>query len=98
MNEQYPMPAMPEGAREGILKGMYRFKPAARRTRSCKAQIFGSGAILNEVVKAQEILAEVRRGRRRVERDQLQELYREAHACERWNMLHPGEAARECRT
>ena len=28
MNEQYEMPAMPEGARDGIIKGLYRFKAA----------------------------------------------------------------------
>ena len=50
--------------------------PAASRRANPKAklqaQLFGSGAILNEVVKAQEILREVRRRRRRLERDQLQ--------------------------
>ena len=60
MNEQYAMPEAPPNCREGILKGMYRFKAAAQpsRRRKLKAQLFGSGAILNEVVKAQEILAE----------------------------------------
>ena len=57
MNEQYAMPEMPEGSREGILKGMYRFKAAPiDRMHKLRAQLFGSGAILNEVVKAQEIL------------------------------------------
>ena len=65
------------------------------RRRSCSAQLFGSGAILPEVVKAQEIL-ETKYG---VAADvwsvtSYQELYRDGHACERWNMLHPGETPR----
>src|SRR6476619_3745038 len=56
MNEQYAMPAMPEGSRDGILKGLYRFRAASKPDAACRAQLFGSGAILPEVVKAQEIL------------------------------------------
>src|SRR5918999_1034094 len=49
MNEQYEMPPMPEGAREGILKGLYRLKAAENGKAKLKAQLLGSGAILNEV-------------------------------------------------
>src|SRR5436305_5795162 len=56
-NENYPMPAMPDGAAEGILKGLYKFKSAPEKL-PLKAQIFGSGPILREALKAQEILAE----------------------------------------
>src|SRR3974390_663201 len=56
MNEQYAMPAMPEGSREGILKGMYKFRAASKSDAKLRAQLFGSGAILPEVIKAQEIL------------------------------------------
>src|SRR6187399_750476 len=56
MNEQYEMPAMPEGSREGILKGMYRFRATSKPDAPARAQLFGSGAILPEVIKAQEIL------------------------------------------
>src|SRR6184192_2775887 len=92
MNEQYAMPAMPEGSREGILKGLYRFR-AAKQDTAARAQLFGSGAILPEVIKAQEILE----SRFNVGADvwsvtSYSELYREGHACERWNMLHPGDA------
>ena len=72
MNEQYEMPAMPEGSREGILKGMYRLQAAANPKAKLRAQLFGSGAILNEVVSGAEAAGEVRRRRRRLERDQLQ--------------------------
>jgi pyruvate dehydrogenase E1 component len=95
MNEQYTQPAMPEGAADGILKGMYKFKATSLPKAKARAQLFGSGAILPEVIKAQEVL-ETQYG---VGADvwsvtSYSELYREGHACERWNMLHPGEAAR----
>ena len=82
-----------QGAREGILKGMYiRFKASAGRARrSCKAQLFGSGAILNEVVKAQDILQKYGVAADVWSVTSYNELYRDGHACERWNMLHPAE-------
>src|SRR6185503_956649 len=49
-NENYPHPAMPEGAREGILRGMYRLKEGAQ------AQLLGSGPILREVIAAADLL------------------------------------------
>jgi len=95
MNEQYAMPVMPEGAREGILKGMYRFRTSANPGAPLRAQLFGSGAILPEVIKAQEILeSKYNVGADVWSVTSYSELYREGHACERWNMLHPGEAAR----
>jgi pyruvate dehydrogenase E1 component len=95
MNEQYVMPPMPEGSRDGILKGLYRFRATAAPDRKVRAQLFGSGAILPEVIKAQEILEE----KYGVGVDvwsvtSYNELYREGHACERWNILHPGEPPR----
>jgi pyruvate dehydrogenase E1 component len=94
MNEQYEMPAMPEGSREGILKGIYRLKGAEKKGK-LKAQLLGSGAILLEVLKAQQILGE----KYDVAADvwsvtSYQELYREGHAAERWNRLHPTAQAR----
>jgi pyruvate dehydrogenase E1 component len=91
MNEQYAMPPMPDGAREGILKGMYRFKAAENGKAKLKAQLLGSGAILNEVVAAQKLLENYGVAADVWSVTSYQELYREAHACERWNMLHPGE-------
>jgi pyruvate dehydrogenase E1 component len=94
MNEQYEMPPMPEGAKDGILKGMYRFKAADNKAKH-RAQLLGSGAILLEVLKAQQILSE----KYDVAADvwsvtSYQELYREGHAAERWNRLHPSEKPR----
>jgi pyruvate dehydrogenase E1 component len=55
-NEDYAMPAMPEGCAEGILRGIYNFRAAANG--EATVQLFGSGPILNEVLRAQEMLAE----------------------------------------
>ncbi|MGH9699492.1 MAG: pyruvate dehydrogenase (acetyl-transferring), homodimeric type [Candidatus Acidiferrales bacterium] len=95
MNEPYAMPAMPEGAREGILKGMYRFRAAANPASPLRAQLFGSGAILNEALKAQEILAE----KYGVAADvwsvtSYKSLYADGNEADRWNHLHPKETQR----
>src|SRR5882757_8290036 len=87
-NEDYAMPAMPEGVRDGIVRGMYRFQAA--KDGKAKAQLFGSGPILNEVVRAQGILA----GKYGLQTDvwsvtSYNELRREALGVERWNRLHP---------
>ncbi|MGE0706029.1 MAG: pyruvate dehydrogenase (acetyl-transferring), homodimeric type, partial [Vicinamibacterales bacterium] len=80
---------------EGILKGVYRFKATALPKAKARAQLLGSGAILPEVVKAQEILAtQYNVGADVWSVTSYNELYRDGHACERWNLLHPGETAR----
>jgi pyruvate dehydrogenase E1 component len=93
-NENYVMPAMPEGAEEGILRGLYLFRESGRPGER-HIQLFGSAVILNEVLAAAEIL-EQRHG---VTADvwsatSYTELRRDALACERWNMLHPEAEAR----
>jgi pyruvate dehydrogenase E1 component len=94
MNEQYEMPPMPAGSREGILKGMYRFTTAANAKAKLKAQLLGSGAILNEAIAAQKLLEKYGVAADVWSVTSYQELYRDAHACERWNMLHPAEPPR----
>jgi pyruvate dehydrogenase E1 component len=99
MNETYPMPAMPKrkGVKEGILKGMYRYRATGLKGAKAKirAHLLGSGAILNEALEAQEIL----------EKDygvaadvwsvtSYKELYTDAVDCERHNLLNPGGKAR----
>jgi pyruvate dehydrogenase E1 component len=91
-NEDYAMPAMPEGAgvAEGILRGIYKFRAAGNGVAT--VQLFGSGPILNEVLCAQEMLAE----KFQIAADvwsvtSYTELRREAIATERWNRLHPAE-------
>ena len=82
------MPAMPEGVEDGILRGMYKLKAAGEAT----VQLFGSGTIVNEVLRAQEILA----SKYQIHADvwsvtSYTELRRDALAVERWNRLHPAE-------
>jgi len=92
-NENYVQPPMPEGVREGILKGLYKYRPSEKG--QAMAQLFGSGPMLNEALKAQRILAE----KYQVATDvwsatSYNELRREALAAERWNRLHPAEPRR----
>src|SRR5690348_10666193 len=92
-NEDYAMPAMPEDAEEGIRRGIYKLKPAAGEA---VAHLFGSGTILNETLRAQEILA----SKYGIHADvwsvtSYTELRRDALAVERWNRLHPAEKERE---
>jgi pyruvate dehydrogenase E1 component len=93
LNENYEHPAMPDGAEEGIIKGMHLIQKAPDNTpKDKKVQILGSGAILREAIAGAKLL----------ERDygvhadiwsvtSFTELKRDADACERWNMLHPLE-------
>jgi pyruvate dehydrogenase E1 component len=88
-NENYPMPPMPEGVEEGVLKGLYKFKPGPVG-RGVKAHIFGSGSIMQSALKAQQILAE----RYGVFADvwsatSYKLLRNDALRCQTWNMLHP---------
>jgi pyruvate dehydrogenase E1 component len=93
-NENYAMPAMPEGLdTEAVLKGLYRYKTSEKG--NAVAQLFGSGPILNEALRAQAILAE----KYDVATDvwsvtSYNELRRDALETERWNRLHPAEPAR----
>ncbi len=52
------MPAMPKGVEEGIVRGMYKFSSVDAGGKSPRVQLFGSGAILREVLRAQKLLAE----------------------------------------
>ncbi|HUI10382.1 MAG TPA: pyruvate dehydrogenase (acetyl-transferring), homodimeric type [Bacteroidota bacterium] len=93
-NENYAMPPMPEGVREGILRGLYRFR-RGNPARKHRAHIFGSGPIMNQALRAQEILTE----RYDVNVDvwsatSYKLLRNEALAAKRWNMLHPAETPR----
>jgi pyruvate dehydrogenase E1 component len=95
MNEPYAMPVMPGGSREGILKGLYRYSAATLPQAAARAQLFGSGAILPEVVKAKETLESTYGvGTDVWSVTSYSQLYRDGHECERWNLLHPGEPPR----
>jgi len=92
MNEFYQMPEMPEGVEEGILKGMYRFTSADKKDPKARVTLMGSGTILNQAIKAQQMLAE----RYNIAADvwsvtSYKELYTDATSITRWNMLHPSD-------
>ncbi len=95
MNEPYAMPAMPEGSEEGILGGLYRLRPSSRVGVQSKAHLLGSGAMLNEALKAQTMLED----EFDVAADvwsvtSYQQLYRNAIETERHNVLHAVSDAR----
>ncbi len=88
MNENYEHPALPSGAEQGILKGMYLFREGSRKKQ--RVQLMGSGTILREVIAAGELLesdwgiaADIWSA------TSMTELRREGLAIDRWNMLHP---------
>jgi pyruvate dehydrogenase E1 component len=98
-NENYPMPALPEGGEEGVLKGMYKLRAASksgeRGGSAPRCHLLGSGSILRETLRAQEMLAD----RFGVAADvwsvtSYQLLRRDALETERWNLLHPTEKPR----
>ncbi|MGL0929803.1 pyruvate dehydrogenase (acetyl-transferring), homodimeric type [Vibrio vulnificus] len=88
MNENYAMPAMPEGAEEGIRKGIYKLETYTGS--KGKVQLLSSGTIMNEVRKAAQILSD----EYCIASDvysvtSFNEVTRDGQACERYNMLHP---------
>ncbi len=94
-NEDYPMPPMPEGAEEGIIRGMYRLKPPARKRSRLRAHLFASGPIVNRALEAQRILETSYNVAADVwSITSFKELYRNGNQVERWNRMHPGEAPR----
>ncbi|MCJ7552883.1 MAG: pyruvate dehydrogenase (acetyl-transferring), homodimeric type [Ignavibacteriaceae bacterium] len=92
MNENYAMPEMPKGVEKGILKGMYKFQASDKKDSKLRAQLFGSGTILNEVIKAAKILEEDYKIATDVwSVTSYKELRRDALDIERWNLLNPTE-------
>ncbi len=97
MNENYAHPALPEGAEEGIIRGMYQLpSPKTKLKNAPTVQLLGSGTILLEVIEAQKLL----------EKDHgvianvwsctsFNELRRDGISTERWNMLHPDETPKQ---
>jgi pyruvate dehydrogenase E1 component len=94
MNENYEHPALPEGAEQGILKGLYSLRESKAKAKA-RVQMMGSGTILREVIAAAELL----------EKDwdvaadiwsatSFTELRRDGLAAERWNLLHPEDKPR----
>jgi len=94
MNENYVHPPMPDGAEEGIRKGMYLLREGGEG--KLRVQLLGSGTILREVIAAAELLAQDWG----VQADiwscpSFTELQRDGNDCQRWNMLHPEAEPRQ---
>jgi pyruvate dehydrogenase E1 component len=93
MNENYEHPAMPKGAEEGILKGIYLFKKGGKK--KLRVQLLGSGTIFREVIAAADLLKDDFG----VDSDlwsvtSFNELRRQGLDVERWNMMHPTKKAK----
>ena len=95
-NESYPMPASPgEQVREGIIKGLYPVRSTKPANAKLEVQLLGSGVILNEALRAQQILADKYGIASTVySATSYQMLRRDAIECERYNRLHPESPAR----
>jgi pyruvate dehydrogenase E1 component len=97
LNENYPHPAMPDGAEEGILKGMYKLRTVEVEggNPTLMTRLLGSGAILREVEAGAELLAKDFGVSSEIwSVTSFTELRRDGLETERWNMLHPEEPAR----
>lgn len=94
MNERYAHPAMPEGAEEGIIKGMYLLSEAGKSKH--KVQLLGSGSILNEVMAAADLLKkDFEVGADVWSVTSYSELRRDGMAVERANRLAPTAKLKE---
>src|SRR5207248_552324 len=92
----YPQPEKPDGCDEGIVKGLYRFREGRNEGRRHRAQILGSGPMVMQSLRAQDILADEWDVSASVwSAPSYQQLRLDALECERWNRLHPGEPPRE---
>jgi pyruvate dehydrogenase E1 component len=96
MNENYPHPAIPAGAEDGIRRGMYLLRESTAKKISTKVQLLGSGTILREVMAAADLLeqdfgvaADI------LSCPSFTELRRDGMAAERWNLLHPAQTPRK---
>ncbi len=102
MNENYAMPILPPGSTEGIARGIYKLstrdadsKPSATGAGKPRVRLFGSGAILRESLRAQELLAEkFGVGSDVFSVTSYKSLYYDGRDCDRWNRLHPREEPR----
>jgi pyruvate dehydrogenase E1 component len=94
-NEPYVMPPLASGAREGILRGAYSFRTTSKQGGAGKIRLLGSGAIMNEVLKAQELLQnDYGIASEAWSVTSYQQLFREGLDVERWNRMNPGKKPR----
>ncbi|NBV42851.1 pyruvate dehydrogenase (acetyl-transferring), homodimeric type, partial [bacterium] len=88
-NENYTQPDMPEGAEDGILKGLYKFSTAPKNRH--RIQLFGSGTIMREAIRAQELLARFGVAADIWGATNYKALRNDAIRAQRWNTLNPGK-------
>jgi pyruvate dehydrogenase E1 component len=93
-NETYPQPAMRDGVEEGIIKGLYLFRQS-HEDKTHRAQILASGSIMQEALRAQDLLAEFDVATNVWSATSWQQLRVDALEAERWNRLHPDEPKRQ---
>lgn len=96
MNENYKHPEMPKGCEEGIIKGLYLMQRSKNdKGKKPTVQLMGSGTILNEVIKAAEILESDYNVAANIwSATSMNELARDGEETSRWNMLHPQDKPR----
>ena len=95
MNENYEMPILPMGSTEGICRGIYKLSSRDLGPKAPKVQLFGSGAILRESLRAQELLEKhFGVGSNVYSVTSYKSLYYDGRECDRWNRLHPNEPPR----
>jgi pyruvate dehydrogenase E1 component len=96
MNENYDMPILPLGSTEGICKGIYRLSERRLGPQHPHVTLFGSGAILREALRAQDLLEQkFGVGSSVYSVTSYKNLYYDGRDCDRWNRLHPGAARRQ---
>ncbi|HSO42440.1 MAG TPA: pyruvate dehydrogenase (acetyl-transferring), homodimeric type, partial [Rhodospirillales bacterium] len=96
MNENYRHPAIPQGAEDGIRKGLYLFRQSEDKGANARVQLMGSGTILREVIAAADLLQQDFGVAADIwSATSFNELRREAMAAERWSLLHPEAEARQ---
>jgi len=95
-NEPYEMPSMPEGAEDGILRGLYKLRDGGAPEGQIRIQLLGSGSILNEVIKAAEVLRDDYGFHADIwSVTSYKELFKDALETARWNRLHPSQHRRQ---
>ncbi|HRB01871.1 MAG TPA: pyruvate dehydrogenase (acetyl-transferring), homodimeric type, partial [Ilumatobacteraceae bacterium] len=93
-NEPYPMPPMPDGARDGIINGLYRYR-ASHDQRTHHSQILASGTAMLAALEAQRMLSDEHDVAADVwSATSYKQLRDDALSVERWNRLHPTDEPR----
>ncbi len=96
MNENYEMPILPIGSTEGICRGLYRLSVRDLGAKTPHVRLLGSGAILRETLRAQEMLeAKFGVSSTVYSATSYKALYEDGRSCQRWNRLHPQEKPRQ---